>query len=89
MLEIKNIVHGFINDVFNINEDISKNRLNICYRCPLYSTKFGGICNSKLWLNVNTGDVSTTEKPGYKTGCGCKLSAKTRVPNAKCPVEKW
>lgn len=89
MLEIKNIVHGFINDVFNINEDISKNRLNICYRCPLYSTKFGGICNSKLWLNVNTGDVSTTEKPGYKTGCGCKLSAKTRVSNAKCPVEKW
>lgn len=83
------MVHGFINDVFNINEDISKNRLNICYRCPLYSTKFGGICNSKLWLNVNTGDVSTTEKPGYKTGCGCKLSAKTRVPNAKCPVEKW
>ena len=86
---VKNIIQGHINEVFNINEDISKNRLKICYRCPLYSNKLGGICNSRLWLNRNTGDVSVIMKPGYIKGCGCRLRSKTRLPNAKCPVDKW
>ena len=88
-MEVKNIIQGHINEVFNINEDISKNRLKICYRCPLYSNKLGGICNSSLWLNRNTGDVSVIMKPGYIKGCGCRLRSKTRLPNAKCPVDKW
>ena len=88
-MEVKNIIQGHINEVFNINEDISKNRLKICYRCPLYSNKLGGICNSRLWLNRNTGDVSVIMKPGYIKGCGCRLRSKTRLPNAKCPVAKW
>ena len=86
---IKNIVHGHINEIFNLNEDISKNRLKICYRCPLYSNKLGGICNSRLWLDVNTGDVSTTMKKGYVRGCGCRLLSKTRLPNEICPANKW
>lgn len=86
---IKNIVHGHINEIFNLNEDISKNRLKICYRCPLYSNKLGGICNSRLWLDVNTGDVSTTMKKGYVRGCSCRLIPKTRLPNEKCPANKW
>ena len=88
-MEVKNIIQGHINEVFNINEDISKNRLKICYRCPLYSNKLGGICNSRLWLNRNTGDVSVIMKPGYIKGCGCRLRSKTRLPNAKCPAGKW
>ena len=88
-MEVKNIIQGHINEVFNINEDISKNRLKICYRCHLYSNKLGGICNSRLWLNRNTGDVSVIMKPGYIKGCGCRLRSKTRLPNAKCPVDKW
>ena len=88
-MEVKNIIQGHINEVFNINEDISKNRLKICYRCPLYSNKLGGICNSRLWLNRNTGAVSVIMKPGYIKGCGCRLRSKTRLPNAKCPVDKW
>ena len=88
-MEVKNIIQGHINEVFNINEDISKNRLKICYRCPLYSNKLGGICNSRLWLNRNTGDVSVIMKHGYIKGCGCRLRSKTRLPNAKCPVDKW
>lgn len=88
-MEVKNIIQGHINEVFNINEDISKNRLKICYRCPLYSNKLGGICNNRLWLNRNTGDVSVIMKPGYIKGCGCRLRSKTRLPNAKCPVDKW
>lgn len=88
-MEVGNIIKGHFNEVLNINGDISSNRLNICYRCPLYSSRLGGVCNNRLWLNVNTGDVSTTKKPGYASGCGCRLSAKTRLPNAKCPVGKW
>ena len=88
-MEVKNIIQGHINEVFNINEDISKNRLKICYRCPLYSNKLGGICNSRLWLNRNTGDVSVIMKYGYIKGCGFRLRTKARLPNAKCPVDKW
>lgn len=76
-------------DWFNLEEDLSKKRLKICYACPLYSKKHGGLCNNNLWLDVNSGDVSTTEKQGYQRGCGCKLSFKTKVPTAKCPVNKW
>ncbi|MCI7207081.1 MAG: hypothetical protein MSA15_13960 [Clostridium sp.] len=47
------------------------------------------MCNNKLWLNVNTGDVSSVQKSGYKRGCGCRLQAKTRLPNAVCPLSKW
>lgn len=88
-MEIGNIVRGHINEVLNLNSDISQNRLKICYQCPLYSTKFGGICNNKLWLNIETGDVSVIEKPNYRRGCGCRINAKTRLPNAACPLGKW
>lgn len=88
-MNVLDIINGHVRELANIGEDISKKRLKICYSCPLYSSKFGGICNSKLWLNVNTGDVSIIEKSGYIRGCGCRLLAKTRLPNAKCPAEKW
>lgn len=58
-MEIGNIIQGHVNEVFGINTDISKPRLRICYACPLYSPKLGGVCNNKLWLNLLTGDVST------------------------------
>lgn len=88
-MEVTNIIHGHVNELFNINEEMSKNRLKICYRCPLYSNRLGGICNNRLWLNPNTGDVSTTKQPGYYQGCACRLLAKTRLPNASCPAGKW
>lgn len=88
-MEIGNIIHGHINEALGLNKDISEERKRICYQCPLYSTKFGGICNNKLWLNTETGDVSTYSQAGYKKGCGCKLSYKTENPSSKCPVGKW
>ena len=30
-----------------------------------------------------------TKRAGYKNGCGCRLSAKTSLTNAICPVGKW
>ena len=47
------------------------------------------MCNNKLWLNPITKDVSLDKKDGYVRGCGCVLSAKTRLPNAVCPANKW
>lgn len=88
-MNVGDILSGHIKELLNLGEDLSKNRLQICYSCPLYSKKLGGSCNNKLWLNINTGDVSTTTKPGYRRGCGCRLSSKTRLANAVCPVGKW
>lgn len=88
-MNVVDIVTGHTKELLNLGEDLSKNRLRICYGCPLYSNKLGGICNSRLWLNINTGDVSTTAKPGYERGCGCKLSYKVKNVSSKCPVGKW
>lgn len=88
-MQIFDIIQGHANELLNINEKLSKSRLQICYRCPLYSKKLGGICNSRLWLNPNTGDVSMNRKEGYIRGCNCRMLAKTRLSNAKCPVGKW
>ena len=88
-MEIGNIVKGHINEALQLNKDISAGRLQICYSCPLYSTKFGGLCNNRLWLNIETGDVSMVRKPGYQNGCGCKLNYKVSNLNSTCPVGKW
>lgn len=88
-MNILDIANGHVKEILNLNQDLSTNRLKICYSCPLYSSKLGGTCNNKLWLNVNTGDVSMENKSGYKRGCGCRLLAKTRLLNAICPVGKW
>lgn len=47
------------------------------------------MCNSKLWLNPDTNEVSLTAKDGFVQGCGCRLLAKTTLPNAKCVAGKW
>ena len=88
-MDIGQIVKGHINEVLGLNKDLSEERLKVCYSCPLYSTKLGGLCNSRLWLNPNTGDISTMKKEGYKRGCGCRLFAKTKLPEASCPLNKW
>ena len=81
-MDIGQIVKGHINEVLGLNKDLSEERLKVCYSCPLYSTKLGGLCNSRLWLNPNTGDVSTIKKEGYKRGCGFRILAKTKLPEA-------
>ena len=88
-MEIGQIINGHVNELLNLNDDISKKRLQICKSCPIYSSQFGGICNSKLWINPVTEDVSVSKYPGYVRGCGCRLKAKTRLPNASCIIDKW
>ena len=54
---IKDIVKGHVNELLGLNKDISRVRMDICRRCPLFLNELGGICNPRLYLNVETGDV--------------------------------
>ena len=88
-MEIGNIVNGHVNELLGLNKDISKERMKICQKCPLFSTKYGGLCNNKLYIDPTTNDVSVRPKDGYVRGCGCRLQAKTSLLNAKCIIDKW
>lgn len=88
-MEIGQIVKGHVNEFLGLNKDLSTGRLAICHKCPLYSEKYGGLCNDRLYLNEETGDLSLVWQPGFKKGCGCRLSAKTTLSNATCPLDKW
>lgn len=88
-MEIGNIVNGHVNELLGLNKDISEERIKICYKCPLFSPKYGGLCNSKLYIDPTTNEISTKPKDGYVRGCGCRLQAKTSLLNAKCIIDKW
>lgn len=61
-------------------------RLAICRKCPIYTNKR---CNSELWLNPVTNEVSTSPKIGYVRGCNCIMPVKARNPNNHCVAKKW
>lgn len=88
-MEIGKIVKGHANELLGLNKDISKERIEICKNCPIYDPHWGGICNSSLWLNPKTNEVARTPKDGYVQGCGCRIPAKTTLPNAECVAGKW
>lgn len=88
-MEIGNIVNGHMNELLGLNKNLSATRMYICIKCPLYSSRLGGMCNNKLWYNKENGDVSMSYKAGYIKGCGCRLKAKTTIANEKCPAGKW
>lgn len=62
-------------------------RLAICKKCPIFTTD--GRCNSRLWLNPDTNEVSTYAKVGYIRGCNCIISYKAKNPNNHCIAGKW
>lgn len=88
-MEVGNIIKGHVNELLGLNKDISKERLKICKQCPLYLEDYGGQCNPRLYMNPKTKDVSIEKKDGYYKGCGCRLLAKTTIPNAVCHNEQW
>ena len=88
-MEIGNIVNGHVNELLGLNKDLSKERMKVCQKCPLFSFKYGGLCNNKLYIDPITNDVSIKPKDGYVRGCGCRLQAKTSLLNAKCIIDKW
>ncbi len=89
-MNIGNIITGHVNQFFGLNKDLLESRMKICKKCPLYTKKYGKeICNSSLYLNPETGDLSLYKQDGYKRGCGCFLKAKLTVLSEKCPLDKW
>ena len=87
-MAVSDIVKGHVNELLGINGDISKVRMDICRKCPLFLNELGGICNPRLYLNVKTVDVSTMKKDCYVNGCGCRLAAKTRLSGSRCSNNK-
>ena len=65
----------------------TKERLEICKKCPIFSTS--GRCNSNLWINPNTNEVSTYAKIGYIRGCNCFIEVKAKNPHNHCIAGKW
>lgn len=91
-MSISQIIEGTVNNFLNKNADLYKERIAICFKCKLLirDEVFGDLCNNKLYLNPMTNETSTTDDGiGFKKGCGCILSSKTRVKEATCPVGKW
>ena len=88
-MEVSNIVKGHVNELLGLGKNLSEERMKICLKCPIYSEILGGICNSKLWINPETDDISLRKKPGYVQGCGCRLKAKTTLVNEHCVANKW
>jgi hypothetical protein len=78
-MEIGNIVNGHINEMLGLNKDISQQRMKVCYKCPLFSPKFGGWCNNKLYIDPNTNDISAVAKDGNEG----PLSDELYVPGKK------
>ena len=86
---IRDIIDGHIKELFDQNNKLFKDRMDVCKKCPLYiSTISGPICNSKLWINKDN-VTSKTKTDGFVRGCGCRLNAKTRVEKGRCIILKW
>ena len=69
-----------------MKESIIDERLAICEKCPLYNK---GRCNSNLWLNPDTNEISTYARIGFIRGCNCIMKVKVRNPYNHCVAGKW
>lgn len=78
---IQQIAKGFLNNLLNKEDELYKERIKICRQCKLkYNDKiFGESCNSTIYLNPITDEISKKPKEGFKNGCGCILRSKARV----------
>lgn len=91
MFGVKQIVEGWVNDVFDKEQELYEKRIKICKECPLYTVDriFKGKCDgSKCWDTINDKLVNFPGK-NIICGCGCKMSAKTRLKESKCVLNKW
>lgn len=61
-------------------EEISKQRLFECEKCPF--------AKQKKWLKFINGEANEIESLACDK-CGCPVVQKSLVKNEKCPVDKW
>ena len=64
--------------VFNISEVLTANISPLLVDHP----------DKNKWLNPITDEVSDIQKDNFYNGCGCRLNAKRRIPEASCPLNK-
>lgn len=90
-MNVGHIVKGTVNNILDKEKDLFTERMKICKKCKLFLADglVGPRCNSSLYLNPETDEVSKIPKLGFKKGCGCILSSKTRVKETSCPLKKW
>ena len=69
-----------------MNASSINDRLEICQKCPIYTNKR---CNSSLWINPETDEVSTYARRGFVRGCGCFVEVKARNQSNHCIAGKW
>ena len=89
-VNVKDIIQGHINEFMGKNEELAIERMSICRACPLgLESTIGLMCDPDLWINPETNETSTYSKDGYVRGCGCRLAAKTTLPDNHCIINKW
>ena len=97
MSKLAQILEGWTNKVIppselkDVIEHASIERMESCNKCALLinDKAFGKRCNGNLYLNPETNETSKFPTKGFKRGCGCILSAKTRCLSCSCPANKW
>lgn len=88
---LKEIISGWSNYWFD-NQDVkelAESRAAICAACPL---NVNNVCSKSKSGVVKETFVYNEElrvKGSVQAGCGCPLSAKTRSPESKCPLNNW
>lgn len=88
---LKNIIEGWSNYLFDNKEikELAESRAAICASCPL---NVNNICSKQMSGQVVETFVYNEQlriKGSTQKGCSCPLSAKTRSPESKCPLNKW
>ncbi len=90
MNQLAQIATGFINDIVKREEDLHRTRIAICKQCPIYEESvYGPRCSARKYLNKETNHIQYIPCKDCVNGCGCLLNKKTRVRDAKCPLDKW
>ena len=90
MGKFSDILKGHTKNILNIDEELMKQRLKICEKCPLYiKTVYGWVCDSSRYINPETEETSELDLYGWVKGCGCVIKAKARLKDNHCIINKW
>lgn len=87
--QIGDIFEGHIKEITKQENDLYNERIKICKKCPLYSERLGGVCDSKKCWDETKKQIVFYPGKGITCGCGCRLQAKTRLISSKCVLNKW
>lgn len=88
---LNQIINGHLKELLNQESELSEERLKICRECKLYKVDkvLGPICDKNIYWSPITDAIASEPTDGYVNGCGCRLKAKTRIIEARCPLKKW